>query len=434
MAVTPLDEPQMNPQRVVITGLGAITPLGLDRAESWAGLVAGRSGIGPISHFDAPGMGFEVSVAAEVKDFDPEPIVSKRDARRMDRVTQLAVCCTHEALVDAGLLDAKTGQLDPKLASPERTGTYVGTGVGGIGSLIEQQDVLRDRGARRVSPFTIPMLLGDSVPGSVAIQFGLKGTNMAHLSACASAANSIGEAAEAIRRGAVDVMVAGGSEAGITPLGVAGFQNMGALSKWQGEPALASRPFDRERDGFVIGEGAGILILESLEHAQARGARIYAEIAGYGSTADASHITAPAEGGEGILRAIHAALNQAGLGADAVDYVNAHGTSTPLNDATETTAMRTLFGERAMDVPVASIKSMIGHLLGASGAVAAVSSVMSITEGVIPPTINLHTPDPDCDLDYVPHTARRPEGGIDVVLSNALGFGGHNAALLFRRF
>ena len=423
----------MNATRVVITGLGAVTPVGLTWHETWAALVAGRSGLGPITHFDAPGMGFEVSVAAEVKGFDPEPVIGKREARRMDRVTQLAVVAAREALADAGLLDAAGLTLDAERANPDRVGTYIGSGIGGIGTTLEQQDVLRDRGARRVSPFTIPMLLADSVPGSVAIQFGLRGPNMAHLSACASGANAIGEAFEAIRRGAVDVMVTGGAEAGITPLGVAGFQNMGALSKWQGDPRLASRPFDLERDGFVIGEGAGVLVLESEAHARARGARIYAELAGYGSTADAAHITAPAEGGEGILRAIRAALAEASMQVDDVDYVNAHGTSTPLNDATETAAMRALFGARADQVPISSIKSMIGHLLGAGGAVEAIVCALAIAEGVIPPTINLHTPDPDCDLDYVPHEARRPAGGVKAVLSNALGFGGHNAALLLRR-
>ncbi len=423
----------MTSTRVFITGLGAVTPVGPNVPSSWEALVAGRSGLGPITHFDAQGMGFEVRAAGEVEDFDPEPVIGKRDARRMDRVTQFAVVAAHEALSDAGLLDAESGLLDAGLATPERVGTYVGSGIGGIGTILEQQDVLRDRGVRRVSPFTIPMLLADSVPGSVAIQFGLKGPNMAHLSACASGANAIGEAFEAIRRGAADLMVTGGAEAGITPLGVAGFQNMGALSKFQGDPRLASRPFDAERDGFVIGEGAGVIVLESEASARARGARIYAELLGYGSTADASHITAPAEDGEGILRAIHAALETAGLSADAIDYVNAHGTSTPLNDVTETVAMKTLFGPRAGQVPISSIKSMIGHLLGAGGAVEAVACALAVHEGVIPPTINLRTPDPDCDLDYVPEGARRPEDGPRVALSSALGFGGHNAALLFGR-
>jgi 3-oxoacyl-[acyl-carrier-protein] synthase II len=277
------------------------------------------------------------------------------------------------------------------------------------------------------------MLLADSVPGMVAIQFGLKGANIAHLSACASGTNAIGEALEHLRRGAADVMLAGGSEAGIVPLAVAGFSNMGALSRWTGDPVLASRPFDRERDGFVIGEGAGVLVLERLEFAQARGARIYAELVGYGSTADAAHATAPTEDGEGILRAIHGALEQAGLAPADIDYINAHGTSTPLNDAAETRAMKALLGERAYDVPMSSVKSMIGHLLGAGGAVEAAVCCKVLQEGLIPPTINLDHPDPECDLDYVPHEARRPDGGVGVALSNSMGFGGHNAALILRR-
>ncbi len=418
-----------NSVSVVVTGLGLVTPVGLDRASTWEALVAGRSGLATISHFDAVGMGFEATVAAEVKGFDPTVAISAREAKRMDRVTQLAVVAAQEALRDAGLLGE-----DGKLAGDcpaERAGVFVGSGVGGIGTVVEQHDVLRERGPRRVSAFTIPMLLADSVPGTVAIQHGLKGPNMAHLSACASGANAIGEAAEAIRRGAADLMVAGGAEAGIVPLAVAGFSNMGALSKWSGEPVLASRPFDLERDGFVIGEGAGVLVLERKDQALARGARIYAELVGYGSTADAGHATAPSEDGEGMVRAVRLALAQAGLSAEDIDYINAHGTSTPLNDAAETQAMKRLLGARAHGVPMSSIKSMIGHLLGAGGAVEAAASCLTLATGVIPPTINLHTPDPACDLDYVPLVARRPAGGPRLALSNSLGFGGHNAALLF---
>ncbi len=420
-----------SPVRVVVTGLGLVTPVGLDRRASWEALVAGRSGLAPITHFDAVGMGFEATTAAEVKGFDPSPIISPREARRMDRVTQLAVVAAHEAMLDAGLL-GEDGKLTGA-APAERAGVYVGSGVGGIGTVVEQNDVMNARGPRRVSPFTIPMLLADSVPGMVAIQHGLKGPNMAHLSACASGANAIGEAAEAIRRGAADIMVAGGSEAGIVPLAVAGFSNMGALSKWSGDPQLASRPFDLERDGFVIGEGAGVLVLERLEQAQARGVRIYAELVGYGCAADAGHATAPLESGEGMIRAAQAALEQAGLTVADIDYINAHGTSTPLNDAVETRAMKQLMGGRAGDVPMSSIKSMIGHLLGAGGAVEAAVCCLSLQEGIILPTINLITPDPDCDLDYVPLVARRPAGGVRVALSNSMGFGGHNAALLLRR-
>jgi 3-oxoacyl-[acyl-carrier-protein] synthase II len=420
-----------SPVRVVVTGLGLVTPVGLDRASTWAALVAGRSGLAPITHFDAVGLAFEATTAAEVKGFDPTGVIGPREARRMDRVTQFAVVAAHEAITDAGLL-GQDGRLTGA-APAERVGVFIGSGVGGIGTVVEQNDVLRERGARRVSPFTIPMLLADSVPGMVAIQHGLKGPNMAHLSACASGANAIGEAAEAIRRGAADIMVAGGAEAGIVPLAVAGFSNMGALSKWTGDPVLASRPFDLERDGFVIGEGAGVLVLERLDHAQARGARIYAELAGYGSTADAGHATAPSEDGAGMTRAVVAALAQAGLGTEDIDYINAHGTSTPLNDAAETQAMKHLLGPRAGDVPMSSVKSMIGHLLGAGGAVEAATCCLTLVDGVIPPTINLHTPDPDCDLDYVPLVARRPAGGVRVALSNSMGFGGHNAALLLRR-
>lgn len=416
---------------VVVTGLGLVTPVGLDRPSTWDALVAGRSGLATISHFDAVGMGFEATTAAEVKGFDPTVAISAREAKRMDRVTQLAVVAAQEALRDAGLL-GEDGKLTGDCPA-DRAGVFVGSGVGGIGTVVEQHDVLRDRGPRRVSAFTIPMLLADSVPGTVAIQHGLKGPNMAHLSACASGANAIGEAAEAIRRGAADLMVAGGAEAGIVPLAVAGFSNMGALSKWSGEPVLASRPFDLERDGFVIGEGAGVLILERKDQALARGARIYAELIGYGSTADAGHATAPSEDGEGMVRAVRQALAQAGLSDADIDAINAHGTSTPLNDAAETMAMKRLLGARAYQVPMSSIKSMIGHLLGAGGAVEAAASCLSLAEGVIPPTINLHTPDPACDLDYVPLVARRPTGGLRTVLSNSLGFGGHNAALLFGR-
>jgi 3-oxoacyl-[acyl-carrier-protein] synthase II len=427
------DQVRMNEVRVVVTGLGAITPVGHDVAATWAAFVAGRSGLGPISLFDPDASGVETRVAAEVTGFDPEAHFERRVARRMDRVMQFALVAAGEALADAGLLEASGDVLRAGDIVPARAGVYIGSGIGGVTTLEAECGVLRDRGARRVSPFVIPMTLADSVPGSVAIHYGLKGPNMAHLSACASGANAIGEAALAIRRGVADVMVAGGSEAAITPVAVAGFYNMGALSKWQGDPVLASRPFDAQRDGFVIGEGAGVLVLEGLDHALARGAPILAELVGYGSTADASHITAPAEDGDGIYRAVDWALGEAGLTTSELSYINAHGTSTPLNDAVETVALKRILGERAYDVPISSIKSMIGHLLGAGGAVEAVASVQTLRTGIIPPTINLDTPDPACDLDYVPHTARHVPGGVDVVLSTSMGFGGHNAALLFRR-
>jgi 3-oxoacyl-[acyl-carrier-protein] synthase II len=425
----------MSEPEVVITGLGAVTPVGLDQPSTWAALVAGRSGLGPFTTFDPAALGIAARAAAEVKAFDASTSIDRRQARRMDRVMQFGVVAAREALDDAGLLvgDGPDVVLDSAIVPPDRVGVFIGSGVGGVTTLLAEAEVLRERGARRVSPFLLPMLLIDSVPGAVAIAFGLKGPNMAHVSACASGANAIGEALELIRRGGADVMVAGGSESGIVPLIVAGFENMGALSTWAGEPTLASRPFDARRDGFVIGEGAGVLVLERRAHAEARGARIYAELVGYGSSADAMHVTAPAEDGAGILRAIEQALASAVLGPGDIDYVNAHGTSTPLNDAVESLALRTLFGRRAYDVPISSNKSMIGHLLGAGGAVEAVVTARTVQTGIIPPTINLHDPDPTCDLDYVPHVARRPSDGVRLALSNSLGFGGHNVALLIGR-
>lgn len=420
------------PVRIAVTGLGAVTPVGLDVAATWAAFVDGTSGIGPITAFDAVGMGFASRNAGEVAGFDPAAWIDPRAARRMDRSTQFAIVAAREALADAGLL-GEGGRVDPAQVAEERIGAYIGSGIGGIGSLMQAEHDLQTKGQRRVSPLAIPMTLTDSTPGAVAIEHGLKGPNMAHVSACASGANAIGEAAEAIRRGVADVMVAGGSEAAVVPVVVAGFQNMGALSKWQGEPHLASRPFDAERDGFVIGEGAGLLVLERWDRAMARGARIHAELAGYGSTCDAGHITAPSEDGDGILRAIHAALAQAGMTPADLAYINAHGTSTELNDKTETMAMKRLLGDRARAVPISSTKSMIGHLLGAGGAVEAIACCLALATGTIPPTINLHTPDPDCDLDYVPNAARTVPGGVPSALSNSLGFGGHNASLVFRR-
>lgn len=419
-------------QRVVVTGLGAVTPVGLDAPSTWASYVAGRSGIAPIALFDAAGMGFEAKVAAEVKGFVPEDHMDRKVARRSDRVMQFAIAAAREAMADAGLLDGD-GKIDARAYDPDRAGCYIGSGVGGVGTLIDSENVRLEKGQNRISPLAVPMILNDSTPGAVSIQHGLKGPNMSLVSACASSANAIGEALELIRRGAADMMVAGGSEAAILPVVVAGFQNMGALSKWSGDAPLASRPFDAERDGFVIGEGAAILILERLDRATARGARIYAELAGYGLSADAGHITAPSEDGDGLMRAVRMAFDSAHVTAADIDVVSAHGTSTPLNDKVETVALKTLFGERAYDVPVSSVKSMIGHLLGASGAAAALGSCMSIQTGIVTPTINLHTPDPACDLDYVPNTSRTVPGGVGGVLLNSAGFGGHNAALVFRK-
>jgi 3-oxoacyl-[acyl-carrier-protein] synthase II len=429
----------MDDNSVVVTGLGAITPLAHDLPGTWDALVAGRSGLARISHFEPDDYGLEVTVAGEVKDFDPTAVIDRRAARRMDRVMQLGLVAAREALANAGLLaegdehDAYSGTLDTSQVPPERIGVFIGSGLGGASTLLVEEATLHERGARRVSPFLVPMILADSIPGAVAIAYDLKGPNIAHVSACASGANAIGEAFEAIRRGAADVMVAGGAEAAILPSIIAGFQNMGALSKWSDPPELASRPFDIDRDGFVPGEGAGVLVLERLSHAEARGARVLGELAGYGTSADAVHVTAPAEDGEGIIRAMRAALSEAGLEPSDLEYINAHGTSTPLNDAVETRALKSLLGHRAYDVPVSSNKSMIGHLLGAGGAVEAAATVRTISTGVIPPTINLRTPDPECDLDYVPGEARRPEGGVAVAMSDSLGFGGHNVALVFRR-
>jgi 3-oxoacyl-[acyl-carrier-protein] synthase II len=422
----------MTDEPIVVTGMGAVTPIGLDLASTWDSLKSGRSGLGYISAFDRDDFGVETAVAAEVDDFVPEDHLDRRSARRLDRVAQFAAVAAHEAMGDAGLLSGDGSAVDGGL-DLDRVGVYVSAGIGGIRTLCAEEKVLHERGARRVSPFLLPMFLPDAIPGSIAIRYGLRGPNMAHLSACASGANAIGEAFATIRRGDVDLAVAGGAEACIIPLMVAAFNNMGALSKWQGEPALASRPFDAERDGFVIGEGAAVIVLERAEHARARGARARAELAGYATTADAVHITAPAEDGAGMVAALRRALEQAQISPSDIDYVNAHGTSTPLNDAAETKVIREVFGERAHDVPVSSIKSMIGHLLGAGGAVEAAATVLTLESGIIPPTINLHTPDPECDLDYVPNLARRPTGGVAAAASNSMGFGGHNVALVFRK-
>jgi 3-oxoacyl-[acyl-carrier-protein] synthase II len=423
--------------RVVVTGLGAVTPVGHDVENTWSAFVEGRSGVAATTLFDPAAYGLASRVAAEVKDWEPTAYFDKRAARRMDRVMQFARLAAREALGDAGLLapaaEGEELELDVAQARPERVGVFVGSGLGGVGTLLGEEATLHAKGGNRVSPFLIPMILADSIPGAVAIAHGLKGPNLAHLSACASGANAIGEAFEAIRRGSADVMVAGGSEASIVPVVAAGFENMGALTTYGGDASLASRPFDKERDGFVIGEGAGVLVLERRDHALARGATVYCELVGYGSTADAEHVTAPAADGDGIVRAMSDAVEEARIPVESIAYVNAHGTSTPLNDAVETVALHRFLGRWAPNVPVSSVKSMIGHLLGAGGAVEAVATAKTIHSGVIPPTINLNTPDPACDLDYVPHTSRRPAGGVPVAMSTSLGFGGHNAALLFAR-
>ena len=409
-------------ERVVVTGMGAISPLGNDVESTWKGLVAGKSGIAPICSFDTSS--FTTRIAGEVKGFDGAAVFGSKEVRRMDRVVQLGVAAALEAVRDSDL------RVDD--GNAERVGVVMGSGIGGIHTLMEQSKVLESRGPDRVSPFLIPMMIIDLLPGQAAIHIGAKGPNYSVVSACATSAHCLGEAFEIIRRGDADVVVAGGSEAPILPIGVAGFASMRALSTRNDEPQRASRPFDAGRDGFVMAEGAACLIVESLPHALARGARIYAELVGYGATADAYHITAPAEGGEGASRAMALALKKAGLTPEDVDYINAHGTSTPMNDRLETMAIKGLFGPRAGEIAVSSTKSMTGHLLGAAGAMEAMVCVKTISDSVIPPTINHDESDPECDLDYVPNTARAAR--VRVALSNSLGFGGHNATLVFQEF
>jgi len=407
-------------RRVVVTGLGALTPLGHNMAETWENATAGNTGIGRITRFDPTG--YRSQIAAEIKGYEPTDHFPARDARRMDRFMQYAIVAAREAVADAGL--AADGIAD-------RVAVVVGSGIGGIETLSDQVTELGRRGPARISPFLIPMILPDMAAGMLSLEFGFRGPNMCICSACASAANAIGEGYEMIRRGATDVAVVGGAEAGVVPIGVAGFSAMRALSERNDDPEHASRPFDRDRDGFVIGEGSAILVLETLEDAQARGASIYCELAGYAATDDACHITAPDENGAGAVACMRRAIESAGLEPADLSYINAHGTSTPLNDITETRAIKTLLGEHAYSVPVSSTKSTHGHLLGAAGAVEGALSVMAIREGIILPTMNLDHPDDECDLDYVPHRARAAR--LDAVLSNSFGFGGHNACLVFTR-
>jgi len=409
-------------RRVVVTGMGCISPVGNTVEDTWSALLAGKSGAGWITHFDASR--HKTRFAAEVKGFDALALFGTREARKMDRYTQFAAATALEALEHSGLKIDETNR--------DRVGILIGTGIGGIGTLLEQADVMRERGADRVSPFLIPMMISDSAAGMLAIRIGARGPNMAIATACASGNNAIGDAVETIRRGSADVMIAGGSEASLVSLAMAGMNVMGALSTRNDDPLTASRPFDRERDGFLMGEGAGIVILEALEYARARGANILCELTGYGTTDDAHHISAPAENGAGAALSMKLALENANLNPADIEYINAHGTSTPLNDKSETAAIKTTFGERAYGIPVSSTKSMTGHLLGASGAVEAVFCIKAIREGVLPPTINYHTPDPECDLDYVPNQPRRVSPRH--VMSNSFGFGGHNATLIFSRF
>lgn len=409
-------------KRVVVTGLGCVSPVGNNVKDTWQALLAGKSGAAAITTFDASA--HKTRFAAEVKGFDPIALFGTRDARKMDRFTQFATAAALEALADSNLT------IDE--ANRDRVGILIGTGIGGINTLIEQYEVMKQRGPDRVSPFLIPMMISDGAAGNIAIRVGARGPNMSLATACASGTNALGEAVEMIRRGAADVMIAGASEAAINAIAMAGMNVMTALSTRNDDPLKASRPFDKDRDGFVMGEGAGILILESLEYAQSRGANILCEFSGYGTTDDAHHISAPAEDGAGAVNSMRLAVESASLNLDDIDYINAHGTSTYLNDKSETTAIKTLFGAQAYKIPVSSTKSMTGHLLGASGALEAVICSLVIRENILPPTMNYETPDPICDLDYVPNQPRNAKPSH--VMSNSFGFGGHNATLILSRF
>ena len=407
-------------QRVVVTGLGAVTPIGNSVADYWDALTSGRNGVAGITLFDASE--HACRFAAEVKAFDPSGFIEPKDAKRWDRFSKFGVVATKQALADAGL------EITPDNA--DRIGIIVGSGVGGLLTMETQAHVLEGKGPGRVSPFTVPMMIPNMATGLAAIAVGAKGPSSAVATACAAGSNAIGDAFRLLQLGKADAMLCGGAESAITPLGVAGFASAKALSFRNDDPATASRPFDRERDGFVIGEGAGMLVLETLSHAEARGATILAEVVGYGTTCDAHHITSPTPGGVGGAAAMRLALEDGGLSAAGVDYVNAHGTSTPANDSNETAAIKSALGDRALQIPVSSTKSMTGHLLGGSGGIEAVACVLALRHNVVPPTINYANPDPDCDLDVVPNTAR--DHKLETVLSNSFGFGGHNVCLAFR--
>src|SRR6266550_4396923 len=408
--------------RVVVTGLGLLTSLGNDLATSWEALCQGKSGVSEITGYDHSR--YRVHFGAQIKNFDPLLYIDKKEVRRNDPYEHIAIATAKQALAQSGLHINDENAYD--------IGVYIGSGIGGLVTLHDQFQVLFEKGPERISPFFINMMIIDGAPGIVSILTGAKGPNWADVSACATSANTIGEAWEMIRRGDAKAMIAGGTEKSMTPIAMAAFDNMHALSRRNDDPQGASRPFDATRDGFVMGEGAGMLILEDLDFARARGAKILAEMVGYGSTADAHHVTEPAPGGEGLVRAMRRALQKADLRPDQVDYINAHGTSTPYNDRTETQAIKTCFGEHAYHMPISSTKSMIGHTLGAAGAAEAVICVLALQTGILPPTINLRHPDPECDLDYVPNEARRRL--IDVAMSNSMGFGGHNTCLIFKRY
>jgi len=411
----------IEPRRVVITGMGIISPLGSDLAEFWKRLTAGESGIGPVTRFDTTG--YDSRIAGEVKDFRAEDYMDRKDARRADLFVQYAIAGTRKAVAQAGI---EAGKVDPT-----RYGVVIGSGIGGIATFEDQHKNLMEKGPSRVSPFFIPMMISDMASGMVSIQFGAKGPNYCTVSACSSGAHAVGDAYRIIERGEADVMITGGSEAPITPVAFAGFCSMKAMSTRNDEPTRASRPFDSERDGFVMGEGAGILVLEDYEHAKQRGAAALAEIVGYGATGDAHHMTAPAPEGEGAARAMRAAVCDSGLSLESFGYMNAHGTSTPLNDKFETQAIKSVFGEHAKKLAISSTKSMTGHLLGAAGGLETIICVLALQSQCLPPTINYEHPDPDCDLDYVPNTARPVE--LQSALSNSLGFGGHNVTLALSR-
>ena len=409
-------------RRVVVTGMGMITPLGVDTESTWEGLVNGRSGIGPITHFDDKEI--PTQIAGEVKGFDPASYIEPKEIKKMDRFIHLAIAASQMAMDSARLV------ITPENA--EQVGVTVGAGIGGLPAIERVYDAYREKGYRRITPFFIPMSIINEVSGHISMRFGAKGPNSCAVTACATGTHSIGDAFKIIQRGDADAMIAGGSESAICPLGVGGFNAMKALSTRNHEPERASRPFDADRDGFVMGEGSGILVLEDLEFAQKRGATILAEIVGYGMSGDAYHITSPAPNGEGAARCMRMAIKDAGIAPADIGYINAHGTSTKYGDEIETTAIKTIFGDHAHKVAVSSTKSMIGHLLGAAGGVEAVISILALNRGILPPTINLENPDPECDLDYVPNSARRQQ--VEVVMSNSFGFGGTNATIIFRTF
>ncbi|GAW91071.1 beta-ketoacyl-ACP synthase II [Calderihabitans maritimus] len=408
--------------RVVITGLGVISPVATGKEKFWKALLSGQSGIGKVTRF--PADDFPTRIAGEVRDFDPADFFDRKEARKMDRFTQFALAGASMAIEDAGLVLDKEDR--------NRVGVIFGTGIGGIETLEVQTEVLMTKGSRRVSPFFVPMMISNMAAGRIAIDFNVRGPNFTVVNACTTGTNAVGEAFRVLQRGDADVIITGGSEAAVTRLAFAGFCAMKAMSTRNDCPESASRPFDRERDGFVLSEGAGVLILENLEHALARNARIYAEVVGYGCTADAYHITAPAPKGEGAARAMEMALKDAGLKPEDISYINAHGTSTELNDKYETMAIKTVFGDHAYKIPVSSTKSMTGHLLGAAGAVEAITCALAIRDNVVPPTINYENPDPECDLDYVPNRAR--EVSVEAALSNSFGFGGHNGSIILKKY